>query len=437
MAHKIWSKVQTPQLDNLGYAEKTWQIMGTGNTASDLPDDRIEYPICFLPPLVLNFKLPPDYPSSAPPLFTLSAKWLPPVQLSTLCKHLDRLWKEQCGEVVLFSWTQFLKENTLTYLNITSPFELRCPLRSKDGITTPQSLESEVHPTGATSSKEDQEEGQAEAIDDRAVQDVESLLSLLQEVLSFDQMQQKRSFEKKAYPCNICFSIKGGSECMRFLECKHVYCRECLKGYFEIQIMEGRIHSLNCPDPKCSSLASSYQVKELVSEELFARYDKLLFQSTLDSMGNVVVCPRPFCQLPVIEEPGSRMGICTSCNYAFCTLCRLVYHGVSPCKMTAEKLAQLCYEYGRADKAGKKFLEQKYGKRIIQMAIEETKSKAWLEQNSKCCPKCGTRIEKYDGCNKMTCIKCMQYFCWICLKCLSTVHPYKHFSDPTSRCFNQ
>lgn len=79
----------------------------------------------------------------------------------------------------------------------------------------------------------------------------------------------------------------------------------------------------------------SLQVKELVEAELFARYDRLLLQSTLDRMADVVYCPRPSCQLPVMQEPSCTMGICSSCNFAFCTLCRLTYHGVSPCKVTA------------------------------------------------------------------------------------------------------
>ncbi|VFV37545.1 e3 ubiquitin-protein ligase rnf14, partial [Lynx pardinus] len=59
------------------------------------------------------------------------------------------------------------------------------------------------------------------------------------------------------------------------------------------------------------------------------------------------------------------MGICSSCNFAFCTLCRLTYPGVSPCKVTAEKLIDLQNEYLQADEDSKRILEQRYGKRVI------------------------------------------------------------------------
>lgn len=45
--------------------------------------------------------------------------------------------------------------------------------------------------------------------------------------------------------------------------------------------------------------------------------------------------------------------------------------------------------------------------------------------------------QKLDGCNKMTCTGCMQYFCWLCMASLSRVNPYKHFNDPSSPCFDR
>jgi len=77
------------------------------------------------------------------------------------------------------------------------------------------------------------------------------------------------------------------------------------------------------------------QVKELVSSELFAKYDKLLLQTGLDTMLDIVYCPRPSCQQPVILDRESSMGSCPSCSFVFCALCKLGYHGVSPCTIKA------------------------------------------------------------------------------------------------------
>ena len=74
-----------------------------------------------------------------------------------------------------------------------------------------------------------------------------------------------------------------------------------------------------------------WQVKQLVGEELFGRYDRLLLQSSLDSMADVTYCPRHACATAVLVEPDDSSAICSSCRYAFCTLCRQGYHGLSPC----------------------------------------------------------------------------------------------------------
>ncbi|NXP09619.1 RNF14 ligase, partial [Thinocorus orbignyianus] len=402
-------------------------------SGSSPESSRFECTVCFLPPLVLNFELPPDYPSTSPPIFTLSGKWLSRAQLSALCRHLDNVWEENRGCVVLFAWMQFLKEETLSYLNISSPYELKmCPEGGGQGRMPSASLADEDCGAAAGSAAAEEE-----TIDARAVRDVESLSSLIREILDFDQAQRRKCFNSKMYLCNICFCEKLGSECMYFKECSHVYCKACLKDYFEIQIRDGQVRCLNCPEPKCSSVATPGQVKELVGEQLFARYDRLLLQSSLDLMADVVNCPRPSCQTPVMQEPGSSMAICSCCNYAFCTTCKMTYHGLSPCKITAEKLIELRNEYLQADEDTKRWMEQRYGKRVLQKAVEEMKSKAWLEKNSKACPSCSTPIEKLDGCNKMMCTSCMKYFCWLCMGLLSSMHPYRHFDDPDSPCFNK
>ena len=38
----------------------------------------------------------------------------------------------------------------------------------------------------------------------------------------------------------------------------------------------------------------------------------------------------------------------------------------------------------------------------------------WILENTKKCPKCNTRIEKNQGCNKVSCKQCGHHFCWIC-----------------------
>lgn len=59
----------------------------------------------------------------------------------------------------------------------------------------------------------------------------------------------------------------------------------------------------------------------------------------------------------------------------------------------AEELRNLRDEYLSATTEGKKFMEQRFGKRVIQKAVEESFSRDWLNENCKSCPRCGTNIQ--------------------------------------------
>lgn len=73
-------------------------------------------------------------------------------------------------------------------------------------------------------------------------------------------------------------------------------------------------------------------MRDLVSQEQFARYDSILLTTTLQTMTDIMVCPRSSCQYPVSREPDEKMAVCPECRYVFCVYCKMVYHGVEPCR---------------------------------------------------------------------------------------------------------
>ena len=357
-----------------------------------------------LPPLTLNFHLPAGYPSSVPPQYTLSCKWLSPNKLSVLCNSLDAMY--QTGDVVLFQWMQFLSDETVELLDIRSPFQLEVEEESQ--IT--------VHSS--------------------AMQDVQSLALLWPLLINFDVSERKRVFDSSFQTCQVCLESKLGAECVQLSPCSHVFCRQCMTEYFEIQISDGSVSSLRCPDSACDCHAHASLVKELVKPELFARYDRLLLQRSLEGMEDIVYCPRKICQCAVLKEKETAMAVCPRCLLAFCILCQRVWHGIDGCDLKTEQLKTLRDEYKAGSVAKKAFLEKKYGKKAIQIATEELGSQEWVEENAKQCPSCRSPIQKIDGCNKMTCRKCHCYFCWLCMDVLSNSNPYGHFSSQGSPCFN-
>lgn len=92
------------------------------------------------------------------------------------------------------------------------------------------------------------------------------------------------------------------------------------------------------------------QVQSVLSAETFAKYDAALLAVTLDTLSDVVYCPRRVCQYPVSLEPEESMGRCPSCQFVFCIYCKMTYHGVEPCRLKTGELPlseerQWCFQF--------------------------------------------------------------------------------------------
>eukprot|EP00794_Sanderia_malayensis_P007348 gene7349-8167_t len=366
-----------------------------------------EITVNYLPPVVMNFKFPPDYPSKNPPVFTLSCKWLNKAQLSTLCSHLDEIWIENGpGSVVLFQWVQFLMDEIIPVLKIETPFPLG-------------EISHQKHLTA---------EG-----DERAIQDIASITMLVHFLLEYNRVEKDRVFKLTYFLCDVCFLEKPGSDCIAFYPCEHVYCCNCMREYFKLKINEGGVNALLCPNDKCESKANPSQLKQLVDLETYEKYEKYMLQTTLDCMSDIIYCPRKICQSPAISEDES-MCICPRCSFAFCTLCKRSYHGISPCPISDKDFDRVRKEYSRGTAKERAKLEQRYGKKNLKYLLEESVSEKWIKDNAKKCPYCSVIIQRSEGCNKMTCYKCHNNFCWLCMQKLDKSSPYTHYNTLGSRC---
>ncbi len=59
----------------------------------------------------------------------------------------------------------------------------------------------------------------------------------------------------------------------------------------------------------------------------------------------------------------------------------------------ADEVLNLKREWEAADETQRRFMEKRYGKKVIRQVIEESFSHAWLEEFSKKCPQCNTNIQ--------------------------------------------
>ncbi|KAI1292114.1 E3 ubiquitin-protein ligase RNF14 [Halotydeus destructor] len=390
----------------------------------ELGDNDAQFEVEHLPPFELQFEFPDTYPSSTSPAFLLSCPWLSLRDLSSLCGKLEEIWVTSNSEI-LFTWFSFLQDEALSYLQFDSldiSHLIREPKFPKESAKL--QFKPLVH-------------GGIGKYDGRAIYSHPGI-ELVNKLLAYNDYRREELYKNEWLRCNICMTHNKGHESISF-HCNHTTCKECLSGFFRVQIREGNIHGLKCPEFKCSTLATTDLIASLVTEEEYKRYDQLVLASVISSMGDVVFCPRVGCNSPVIPDNDSQLASCKECSFAFCSNCKFTFHGISPCRLFRNDAdrRQIMTVYQEASPEEKQGLEKLYGKVQLEKALNEYLSEKWIDEWSKPCPQCKAQIEKEEGCHKMTCWRCNTYFCWLCLTAISTANPYTHFNDPQSTCFNQ
>ncbi|XP_051171593.1 E3 ubiquitin-protein ligase RNF14-like [Leptopilina boulardi] len=428
-----------------------------------IDEESTKVQISHLPPITVLVTLPNNYPSLSPPNFTLISSWLRPPLLSRLCRKLDQLWKETEGVEILFTWFAFLQNETLEFLNLKENLNIN-QTYTRYKIALENQIQPELtmcasnilkkssvdvrhrnemtntknhHHQHFSKKKNKRQKNNKNSFDKRAVFDRPVSSNPVQMLIDYNEMRNEIEFKRNFYTCKICFSDKLGIDCTQFIPCSHVFCKDCIVGYLEVRIKDGAVQDISCPEDKCTSEATPGQIKDLVSPELFSKYDSILLSATLSTMSDIVYCPRRHCQYPVSREVNEVFATCPSCQYAFCLFCKMVYHGIEPCKMNSADKQSLMKEYKNASPEGKLQLEKRYGKKQLQLMIDNTMSENWITNNSKNCPHCKVAIEKSDGCNKMACGHCNTFFCWLCSTRLDPRDPYQHYRNPNSSCFNR
>lgn len=340
--------------------------------------------LLYLPPLRLIYRPLAYYPSHCPPSFVLSTNWLSENALSKLCKGLDGLWEEQVGDVVIYTWAEWLRTNCLSQLDIFNELVL------------------EVN-------------SECKRHESRVFSGCSSPDMVIPALMRYNEERKNDQFQKSLHTCCICFTEQLGRDFVR-LPCAHFFCIECMQQFSRMKVKEGTVKNLFCPDTTCKSSIPPAILKQLLELDEYVRWETLLLQKTLESMADVVYCPR--CEAICIEDADHYVQ-CTVCLFNFCSLCKGARHVGQEC-MSPEARLRILEARQKGVRSGEDKMRQE------QNYVNELLNLKYMKDTAKQCPSCKMAISKVEGCNKVTCGNCGQYFCYRCNK---AIEGYEHFRE--------
>jgi ariadne-1 len=191
--------------------------------------------------------------------------------------------------------------------------------------------------------------------------------------------------------CPICFDIFKSEE-MIAMPCSHSFCKDCWRGYLTSKIGDGPSCTLSfCPAVGCHELVTEIEVQSAVPD-LLEKYRSYQLRNFVDFDQCSRWCIGTDCEhIAVMQNHADvdekLVAICEPCNISFCMKCGEEPHAPINCCALKDWNA-LCKS--------------------------ESANVQWIISKTKPCPKCGSRIEKNQGCNHMRCLKCQHGFCWVC-----------------------
>jgi len=194
--------------------------------------------------------------------------------------------------------------------------------------------------------------------------------------------------EKKEEICGIC--LCPGDKFEIIPKCKHRFCEECFQQYLKSEVEQNsdKLQELPCPENNCKKIlkTSFVELKLKGSPILLTKFQKFLKQAKYSKNPSYRHCIKPNCEF-FAKKPFFGNKLQCACGQTMCFKCKKEWHEKLDCN-------------------------QVYDKEKNEQAFQNYQKQMGL----KSCPKCQIIMNKYDGCNHITCTKCKYEFCWICFE---------------------
>jgi len=230
--------------------------------------------------------------------------------------------------------------------------------------------------------------------------------------------------EREYFDCPVCMDDKASINGSYTLDCNHRICYECIPTLVTIKINSNEVseEQLHCPYENCKCTILEVTVRELCPNEIYQKFlnfrkDRYIFERSIS--GTIRKCPTDRCNYHFeIDDTVNSEGVnnsihfdCPECSQSYCFYCKANNGQVGPGHpqmSCADRIEQLQKEEAER----KRFAEWQ----VLNANADESFQKWVRESGSKPCPNCKHVIERNEGCDHMTCLKCKCNFCYRCGK---------------------
>jgi hypothetical protein len=146
-------------------------------------------------------------------------------------------------------------------------------------------------------------------------------------------LKLEKEFEKENL-CFICYANEITPQSSISLECKHLFCKDCVKKYLESKINDANINNLKCLHPGCKLLYSEMIIQKTIDQNIFHRYlvNKNRDETKHRLQNGFIPCTYPDCQELVFYKDGNNPLVFCAKKHKFCAKCKEGWHKYTECK---------------------------------------------------------------------------------------------------------
>ena len=83
--------------------------------------------------------------------------------------------------------------------------------------------------------------------------------------------------------------------------CEHLFHQECLANYLKTQIADASF-PLNCPNPACKVEIADIDLKQILSDADYTKYEVFALNTAVDFQKDLSWCPTPDCKYAFVFE---------------------------------------------------------------------------------------------------------------------------------------